>query len=103
MNVFASDNRCYVFISGLSKSFDKGVELLEHILANAKPDQQAYDNYIDGILKKRMDSKLNKGSILWSGLFNYGKYGPTNPFTNILTEAELKAIDPQELTDIVEY
>jgi len=101
MNVFASNDRCYVYISGLGKYFEKGVELLEHVLANASPDQQAYDDYIDGILKKRADAKLNKSTILWSGLFNYGKYGPENPFTNILSEEELKNISPQELTDLL--
>jgi predicted Zn-dependent peptidase len=101
MNVFASDDRCYVNISGLQKSFDKGIELLEHVLANVKPDDQAYNDYIDGILKKRADAKLNKGTILWSGLFNYGKYGEFNPNTNIISENELKVIDPVQLTDLI--
>jgi len=101
MDVFASNDRCYVSISGLGKSFEKGVELLEHVLAHAKPDQQVYDDYIEGILKKRADSKLNKSTILWSGLFNYGKYGPENPFTNVLSEQELKNINPLELTDLL--
>ncbi|MCB2221480.1 MAG: insulinase family protein [Bacteroidetes bacterium] len=101
MSVFASDDRCYVYVSGLQKSFDKGVELLEHVLANVQPDETAYGDYIDGILKKRMDAKLNKGTILWSGLYNYGKYGAKNPFTNILSEEELRATDPAELTSLI--
>jgi len=101
MNVFASDDRCYVNISGLQKSFDKGIELLEHVLANVKPDEHTYNDYIDGILKKRADAKLNKGTILWSGLFNYGKYGEYNPNTNIISENELKVIDPIQLTDLI--
>jgi len=101
MNVFASDDRCYVYISGLQKSFDKGMELLEHVLANAKADDKAYADYIDGILKKRADAKLNKGTILWSGLFNFGKYGSFNPYTNIISENELKVIDPTQLTDLL--
>lgn len=101
MNVYASADRCYVYVSGLSKSFDKGVELLEHVLSSAQADQQAYDDYVDGILKKRTDAKLNKGTILWSGLYSYGRYGAVNPFTHILNEDELKAINPQELTDMM--
>ncbi len=101
MNVFASEDRCYVYITGLQKSFDKGIELLEHVLANAKPDDKAYTDYIDGILKKRTDAKLNKNTILWSGLFNYGKYGSFNPYTNIISENELKVIDPVQLTELL--
>ena len=101
MNVYSGDDRCYVYITGLQKSFDKGIELLEHVLANAKPDEQAYNDYMDGILKKRNDAKLNKSTILWSGLFNYGKYGSYNPYTNIISEDELKAIDPLQLTDLL--
>ncbi len=101
MDVYASDDRCYVYISGLKKSFEKGVELLEHVLANAQPDNKAYEDYVDGILKKRTDAKLNKNTILWSGLYNYGIYGAQNPFTNIISDNELKIIDPAKLTDLL--
>ena len=101
MSVFSGDDRCYVYITGLNKSFDKGVELMEHVLAKVQPDDQAYQDYIDGIIKKRDDAKLNKGAILWSGLYNYGKYGPSNPFTHILSIEELKSINPSELTDLI--
>jgi len=101
MDVYTAEDRCYVYMSGLQKSFDKGVELLEHILANATPDQQAYNDYVDGIMKKRSDAKLNKNTILWNRLFDYGKYGPVNPKTNIISEEELKTIDPTQLTDLI--
>lgn len=96
--VFTGDDRSYVSISGLDKSFEKGLELLEHILANAKPDKKAYNNYVDGILKERTDDKLNKDQILWGGMFNYGMFGKFSTFTNIVPEQELKKIDPSELT-----
>ena len=51
------------------------------------------------IQKKREDAKLNKGVILRQGLSNYGMYGAKNPFTNILTEEELKNLKPEMLTD----
>jgi predicted Zn-dependent peptidase len=101
MNVNASDERCYISISGLQKSFDKGVELLEHVLSSAVADQKAYDDYVDGILKQRTDAKLNKNAILWNGLFNYGKYGPNNPNTYIIEEGILKEINPEDLTTLI--
>ena len=101
LDVYVSNDRCYIYINGLKKSFEKGVELLEHVLANVQPDQKAYDDYVDGILKKRADAKLNKNSILWSGLLNYGMYGSQNPFTNIVSQGNLKTIDPEVLTDML--
>ncbi|MCF8229414.1 MAG: insulinase family protein, partial [Bacteroidales bacterium] len=101
MGVSTGDDRSYVYVSGLDKSFEKAIELLEHVLANAKPDQEVYDEYVKGIQKKRADAKLNKNTILWSGLFNYGKYGAFNPFTNIMQEEELKNLNPEFLTDLI--
>ncbi len=101
MNVNTGNDRCYVNITGLQKYFEKGVELMEHVLMNVKPDQDAYTELVKGILKKRRDAKLNKNTILWSGLVNYGKYGSLNPFTNIIKEEDLKNINPAELTQLI--
>ena len=40
-DVYASAEVTYVTLRGLDRSLEKGVELFEHILANAKPDAQA--------------------------------------------------------------
>ena len=101
MGVSTSDDRSYIYITGLDKSFDKGVELLEHVLSSVKPDQSVYEEYVEGIIKKRSDAKLNKSVILWSALFNYGKYGQFSPFTNILQEDELKNMNPEFLTNLL--
>jgi len=107
MGVYAGNERSFIYISGLEKSFEEGVELLEHVLSNVVPDQKAYEDYVDGILKSRADAKLNKNRILWGGLFNYGMYGQQSPFTNLIPEDELLYIDPKELTgllkDLIEY
>ena len=86
---------------GLGESFERGIELMEHILANVKPDQKAYDDMVKGILKERADNKLDKSQILWGGLVNFGKYGQKSSFTNIISEADLKKIKPEELTNIL--
>lgn len=100
-SVNSSDDRSYISISGLKKSFTKGVELLEHLLANAKADTDAYNSFVENILQRRANDKTNKSTILWSGLLNYGKYGKVNPATNILSADELKAINPQSLVEKV--
>lgn len=101
MNVNTGNDRCYVNISGMQEYFEKGVELLEHVITSVKPDDQAYSDLVKGVMKKRRDAKLNKNTILWSGLVNYGKYGSLNPFTNIIKEDELKNISPAELTQLI--
>ena len=54
-----------------------------------------------GELKKRSDSKLNKGQILFRGMADYAKYGSENPFNDVISADDLKAIDPNELTDLL--
>jgi hypothetical protein len=56
---------------------------------------------VNDILKRRDNQKLNKSVILSGGLLHYLKYGPKSTFTDIISEEELKAIDPQELIDIL--
>ncbi|MBN2805083.1 MAG: insulinase family protein, partial [Prolixibacteraceae bacterium] len=99
LNVSTEAERSYITIRGLNESFEKGVELLEHILANAQPDEKAYQDYVARILKERNDQKAEQSTILWQAMFNYGLYGTNNPKKHLLSEEELKAIDPTELTE----
>jgi zinc protease len=101
LSVSADDERSYVTISGLNSSYNKGVELLEHLIAHAKPDTQAYSDYVARIMKDRLDQKANQETILWEAMYNYGKYGTDNPKKFLLTEKELKAIDPSELVSLI--
>lgn len=86
---------------GLEESFEPAVELLEHVLTSIKPDEEVFAEYIKGVEKKRADAKLNKSTILWQGLLNYAKYGPQNPFTNIVTNEELKNSKSEKYTKLV--
>ncbi|MCK4701164.1 MAG: insulinase family protein, partial [Bacteroidales bacterium] len=101
MGVYAGNDRSYVYITGLQKSLEPGLELLEHLIANVEPDKSTYDEYVKGILKKRKDRKLNKSSILWGGLFNYGMYGDKSPYTHLISEDNMKTQDPAELTGLL--
>jgi predicted Zn-dependent peptidase len=101
-NVFAGSERIYVSLSGLNENFEKALMLFENLLANAKPDQDALNSLIARNLKSRKDAKLNKGTILRAGLQNYAMYGEKNPFNDIISEKDLKAIQPTELTGIIQ-
>ncbi len=95
------DKRSYVYVTGLEEYFPKAVELLEHLLANAKPDKEAYNNLIETIKKERSDKKLNKGAILYGGLLNYGMYGEHSEYRNNLSEDQLRVINPDSLTNLI--
>ncbi len=100
-DVFNSADQVYVSLNGLSENFEKAVQLFEEVLSDCKPNPEALTNLEGDILKKRSDAKLSKNTILWQALVSYGKYGPKNPFTNVLSEAELKALKPDELVNML--
>lgn len=98
--VGAGSERTFVYINGLQENLEEGIQLFEHLLSDAKADQNAYDKYVDQILKSRTDAKTQKGSIQ-NALNNYVMYGPDSKFRDIISEKELKATNPQELVDVL--
>ena len=100
LSVNTSVDRSVVTISGLDLNSQAGIKLLEQLLASAKPDKEAYGKFIDGIIKERENQKKNQNMIS-TALGNYGKYGKESPFSNIISEEELRSIDPATLTDLI--
>jgi len=94
-------NQSYVYFEGLDKNFKEGLKLFKQIISDAKGDKESYNNFIDGILKKRSDNKKNKQFIFWNGLFDYAQYGSDNSINYVLTADELKAIDPEVIMNKV--
>jgi len=99
-SVSVSNDEINISLSGLSENMGKAIGLLEELLADAQPNQEALDNLVKDILKSRNDSKLNK-NVIRQALSAYGTYGPKSPFTNILSENELKALTGAELVGLV--
>jgi predicted Zn-dependent peptidase len=99
--VSSSDEQVYVYVSGLDENFEAATNLFEHLLANAKPDQEALDNLVEMILKRRTDAKKNKSQIFWGALRNYATYGKNNPQRYMLSEAELRKLKASELVDLI--
>ena len=95
-NVIATDEQVYVYVSGLSDNFEKAMNLLEERLTDAKADKEVYDNRVKDILKQRSDAKLNQ-QMNFGRLTNYAIWGPKSPGTNILSEQELNAMNPEDL------
>ena len=94
-------DRSYISISGLQENLGRGLELLEHLLAGAVVDQEAYDNYVSRILKSRENSRGSKDNILWGGLVNYALYGENSRLRNIYDADELNSMDPADLVKII--
>jgi len=98
-NVSSGNERTYVTLSGLEENFEDGVELFEHLLSDAQPNEEALKNLVSNTLKQRADAKLNKGSILFGGMASFAKYGEQSPFKNILSEKELNELKPEDLVN----
>jgi|YNPMSStandDraft_2_1061718.scaffolds.fasta_scaffold02214_3 predicted Zn-dependent peptidase len=101
-SVSVSEDEMYVRLSGLQENFEKAVELFESLLLDAQPNPTALKNLVQDILKSRANQKLNKGIILNRAMVSYAKYGKLSPFTYILSESELKALTPEELTTLIQ-
>lgn len=89
-----------IVISGLNQNSDAGIKLLETLLAEAKPDKEAYNKMVEGILKEREDQKKDQ-RVISGALRDYGKYGKESPTTNILSAEALKSLNPNDLTDLI--
>jgi predicted Zn-dependent peptidase len=99
--VSSSQDRVLISLSGLDSNLEPAMQLFEQVLNNPRPDAAALKNQVAGILKQRQDAKLNKGVILNQAMLNYAKYGPRNPFTSMVPEAQLKALKPEQLTALL--
>lgn len=99
-NTMVEENKLYISLTGLNVQLLAGLELLEHLMASAKPDSVAYNNLVDRILKQRNDQKRNQKAVQ-SAMFNYAKYGANSPFTDLLTEKELRDVNPADLTTAI--
>jgi|SaaInlStandDraft_3_1057020.scaffolds.fasta_scaffold00660_3 predicted Zn-dependent peptidase len=102
-SVSNSNDQIWVRLAGLQENLEKGMILFEKLLADAKPNEMALENLKKDILKIREDRKLSKRTILWSGLFNYGKYGRNSSFTNILSSEELNELKPEVLISQINH
>jgi predicted Zn-dependent peptidase len=97
LNVNAGNERCYVTISGLDEKLEKGIEILAHLIHNAKAEQTSYDEFVKGIIKKREDAKKSQGRI-FSAMVDFGIYGEESPGKYLINAEELKTINPEDLT-----
>ncbi len=102
LDVTIFEERSYITISGLDESLEAGIELLEYLLANLQGDEQVLENVVSDTLIKRLNSKQDRNVILRDAMASYARYGNHSPFRWRLSEEELKAIRPEDLTYLVQ-
>lgn len=91
-----SKDETYLIMSGLNENLPQALSLLYNFVENAKVDKEAYNKAVELMIKNRKDNKANQDEN-FSALFDYGMYGPYNATRNILSEEQLKNMDPQKL------
>lgn len=87
-----------ISVSGLSENMDKALALVNEIITDVQPNDQALQMLVGRILKSRTNAQHNQQSC-FSALANYGIYGDDSPTKDQLSEAQLKAYTCKELTD----
>jgi predicted Zn-dependent peptidase len=100
-NVSASEDQIYISFSGLDENFDKAQVLIEELINDPKPDQKALDNLIRSKIKERNDATINKDRIFNEALDAYTTYGKMNPFNDVMSNDQLRAVKAEELTSII--
>ena len=98
MTVSCSGNRTYVSLSGLAENMEKAMTFMEDVIADAQPNPEALERLKLNTIQERANAKTDQRSNAVR-LRDYAIYGPVNPSTNILSQAELMALTDQQLID----
>ena len=99
-NIQVGARNINVTLGGLSENMPQAVALLEHLMKNAKADQEAYGQFIAIEAKARADRKHDQRTN-FSNLVMYGIYGDYNPVLNDLSIQQLAQTSPQDLLDLL--
>ena len=100
--VNCQEERSYLTLQGLEDSFSQGLELLEYILDNTRPDQEILDNLVEDILVQRENAKSNRNFILRNALSSFARYGKESPFTYRFTADQLRSLRAEQLTSTLQ-
>ena len=99
-NIQVGPRNISISLNGLSESMPQALALLQHLLQRAKADDEAYIMYCSNRAKERQDNKASQ-QMNFQYLYNYGLYGPYNPYRNAYTDQQLAQTSPQELLDLL--
>jgi predicted Zn-dependent peptidase len=95
-NMDVSDNKTTISISGLSENLGKAIDIVEDLIANAKPDEKILSTLKEDNIKKRSDAKMNQSSCN-NALDDYIEYGPAYIKQTTLTNDQVRSINSKDL------
>ena len=99
-NISVNSNTISISLSGLNEKMPEALALLEDFLKNAKVNQEAYNQYVELVLKSRDDAKASQKNN-FEALRSYGTFGSYNPTRNQMSERQLKEADPKQLLNLL--
>jgi len=99
-NISVGPRNISVSLNGLSENMPQALALLEDLMQNAKVDQEAYNMYCAMTAKQRADMKHDQRNN-FNFLVQYGIYGPYNRYRYMLSDAQLRQTNPQDLLDLL--
>lgn len=87
-----------ITLSGLEENIEKGIALLQHWMADVKPDQDIYNQFVKSVIENRQAIKKDKNRIM-TALTNYTKLGTFSRFTDIISKEELESSTAETFTN----
>ncbi len=101
VGIFSSRDQVYVSLFGLQENFEPAVRLLERILNDPIADRGALEKMVASKIKERNDATLNRRVIFQGGMSAYAAYGPKNPFNDVISNQELRNLQPEALVNLI--
>ena len=89
-----------IYLTGLNENMPQALQLLEKIMHQAKADKASWSRYCDMVEKARNDAKTDQKAN-FNALWNYAIYGKYNPTRDKTHVKDLRAMDPQQLVDML--
>ncbi len=96
-SISTGTNSLNISLNGLNENMPQALQLLEERIQQAVVDREAWQSYVDIVLKARADRKANQQSN-FSYLRRYAQY---EKHFDMMTNDELKQADPQVLIDLI--
>ena len=92
----AGANQSWIQVQGLSENMGKAMEIVEGLIAGAKPDEAILQNLKGDMVKSRADAKLNQGRC-FGALQRYLFYGGDFIRRTTLPNPELEGLTSEQL------
>lgn len=87
----------YLHLSGLDRSLEEGVALIDELMCNFVTDTKVLQKMISDVKKSRADRQKDKHKILQVGMLNYAYYGNSSP---LAAEMPTRFLDQMSVLDL---